>query len=95
MKQITEQQIKERANEIGSRPAFPNFYDGLYVDEMSNGTLMKGGYCSGSTGITYRKWLIGQLISNPNFRPSELSYSVECVLSELAKAELEAEQEVN
>ena len=95
MKEITEQQIGQRANEIGSRPAFPHSYDGLYVDEMSNGTLMKNGYCSGSTGITYRMWLIGQYVANPTGRKEEILNDVQYVLECLAKAEIEAEQEVS
>jgi hypothetical protein len=96
LKQITEQQIRQRANEIGIRPAFPHFYDGDYVDEMSNGTLMKNGYCSGSTGITYRMWLIGQVVSGAkNTIPSDVLTYVDRMLLELAKAELEAEHNLN
>jgi len=93
MKEITEQQINERAKRIGDKPAFPvmlNKEDSC--DECLDGGLdlaLNGEY-TGYTGMTYRQYLIGQILSHPDGRTDRVEY----VLRDLAKAELEAEQEV-
>jgi hypothetical protein len=84
MKQITEQQIRDRANEIGRRLAFP-----LGINERDGRDRI---YIN--TGMTYKMWLIGKSITVPNFHLPGLSDSIECILYYIAKAELEAEQEV-
>ena len=76
MKQITEQQIRERANEIGRKPAFPFTWDSRYNPNTQT-----------EFGMTYRMWLIGQVISHPDGNTDRVEY----VLRDLAKAELEAE----
>jgi len=74
--EITEQQIVEMAKAIGERPAFPH--------------VITKGWELACSGITYRQWLIGQVISHPDGNTDRVEY----VLRDLAKAELEAEQEV-
>jgi len=84
MKQITEQQIRERANEIGSRPAFPVSHVDTF--DAHRTFLFKG--------MTYKMWLIGQWIASGDaFIPQVNEYASEA-LYYIAKAELEAEQEV-
>jgi hypothetical protein len=90
MKEITEQQIRQRTMKIGNKPAFPLLFDGRHCDEITDGNLLIEGYNSGSTGMTYRQYLIGQVISHPDGNTDRVEY----VLRDLAKAELEAEQEV-
>jgi hypothetical protein len=86
MKQITEQQIRDRANEIGSRPIYPTA-----GKPWNGGKIFK---VAPSEGMTYKMWLIGKSITGPNFHLPGLSDSIECILYYIAKAELEAEQEV-
>jgi hypothetical protein len=77
---ITDEQIKARAKAIGDRPAFP-----LGINERDGRDRI---YIN--TGMTYRMWLIGQVISHPNGNTDIVEY----ILRDLAKAELEAEKEV-
>jgi hypothetical protein len=84
MKQITEQQIRDRANEIGSRPAFPFTWDSRYNPNTQT-----------EFGMTYRMWLIGQWIASGTAFIPEVSEYVSEALYYLAKAELEAEHNLN
>jgi hypothetical protein len=81
MKEITEQQIRDRANEIGSRPIYPTA--GI---PWNGGKILK---VAPSEGMTYKMYLIGQYVANPT--GSTILEDVQYVLEQLAKAELEAE----
>jgi hypothetical protein len=83
MKEITEQQIRQRANEIGSRPAFPFTWDCTSKPNTQT-----------ESGMTYRQWLIGQWIASGDAFIPQVNEYVSEALGYLAKAELEAEQEV-
>jgi len=85
MKQITEQQIRARANEIGSRPIYPTA-----GKPWNGGKILK---VAPSEGMTYKMWLIGQAISSCN--EIDIFRAVDETLEQLAKAELEAEQEAS
>jgi hypothetical protein len=88
MKEITEQQIRDRANEIGSRPIYPTA--GI---PWNGGKILKA---APSEGMTYKMWLIGQAISSASvFSTLDVFGIVDTILEQLAKAELEAEQEVS
>jgi hypothetical protein len=95
MKQITEQQIRQRAKYIGNRPAFPNSSRVEFKAELKDGKLITPPWVEYMKGMTYRMWLIGQYVANPTGRKEEILNDVQYVLEQLAKAELEAEQEVS
>ena len=87
MKQITEQQIRERANKIGSRPIYPT--SGIPYQER----ILK---VAPSEGMNYKQWLIGQAISSSVlFSTLDVFGIVDTILCQLANAEIEAEREVS
>lgn len=53
----TDEQIKERAREIGGRPYHPLNYDGS-KNGLQDGYILSDGYCHGHTGITIRQELM-------------------------------------
>jgi hypothetical protein len=88
MKEITEQQIRQRAREIGNRPAFP-------CDWQGNPNGFQNSIISNRMpGMTYYQYLIGQHVANPTGRKEKIFNDVQYILEQLAIAELEAEQEV-
>jgi len=90
MKEITEQQIRQRANEIGRRPAFPCDWQG-----NPNG-FQNSEISSRMPGMTYRQYLIGQAISSARlFSTRDILGMIDVILTQLAKAELEAENNLS
>jgi len=78
--EITEQQIRKRANEIGHRSAFP-----VHPDASKS-----------YVGMTYYQYLIGQTFCSPaQFDAISIVHIIDVILTRLAKAELEAEHEVS
>ena len=101
MKEITEQQIVERANLIGNRPAFPVVFKELVMIEgdLLGGQLVikedivyKKTEAMAYTGMTYRQWVLGQSLADGTGVLGAIN-NVDYLLYQLAKAELEAEQE--